>query len=152
MSINKKSGVWKYFTDEEDKRVKCKLCGQQLSVSNKSTCSLIRHMDRRHQYRYNRNSRQEHLEEEVLINIEDNSRDLIKPLPMKKQRLSNQQVIKIIVQEYHPFSIVEEVKLKRVYPLNANYKLLTSKTIFGHMSVRKKFSDKKESTAQTHGN
>ncbi|XP_017481169.1 PREDICTED: uncharacterized protein LOC108370357 [Rhagoletis zephyria] len=48
-------------------------------------------MDRRHQYRYNRNSRREHLEEEVLINIEDNSRDLIKPLPMKKQRLSNQQ-------------------------------------------------------------
>ncbi|XP_036342336.1 anaphase-promoting complex subunit 3-like, partial [Rhagoletis pomonella] len=68
MSSNKKSDVWLHFSEEKDKKVKCKLCGQQLSVSNKSTCGLIRHMNRRHQFQ--RISRQAQPVEEVLLDIE----------------------------------------------------------------------------------
>ncbi|XP_036328634.1 zinc finger BED domain-containing protein 6-like [Rhagoletis pomonella] len=54
---------------------------------------------------------------------------LYKPLPIKKQREIDQQVLKI-VREYHPFSVVEDIEFKKlVFLLNSNYKLPSRKTI-----------------------
>ncbi|XP_036346148.1 zinc finger BED domain-containing protein 1-like, partial [Rhagoletis pomonella] len=159
---NKKSEIWLHFSDEKDKKVKCKLCGQQISVANKSTTSLIRHMNRRHPFQ--KIARQEHLETEVdtqaaatqveapqraATQVESQqaatqrntprasyapqgsvSQYLHKPLPVKKQQQIDDQVIKMIVREYHPFSIVEDVEFKKlVCLLNSNYKLPTRKTV-----------------------
>ncbi|XP_036320771.1 uncharacterized protein LOC118735226 [Rhagoletis pomonella] len=55
---------------------------------------------------------------------------LYKPLPIKKQREIDQQVLKMIVREYHPFSVVEDIEFKKlVFLLNSNYKLPSRKTI-----------------------
>ncbi|KAH1017293.1 hypothetical protein HUJ05_007957 [Dendroctonus ponderosae] len=44
----KKSPIWVHFSEESEGKVTCLYCGQQLSVKNKSTCSLIRHMNQKH--------------------------------------------------------------------------------------------------------
>lgn len=44
----KKSQIWCHFSDEIAGKVKCLYCGQSLSVKNKSTSTLIRHMNYKH--------------------------------------------------------------------------------------------------------
>lgn len=44
----KKSEIWSHFSDETNGKVKCSYCGQILSVKNKSTSTLIRHMNNKH--------------------------------------------------------------------------------------------------------
>ncbi|XP_017482850.1 PREDICTED: uncharacterized protein LOC108371749 [Rhagoletis zephyria] len=48
MTSRRKSDVWLHFSEEQQKKVKCLLCGQHLSVTNKSTCGLIRHLNKKH--------------------------------------------------------------------------------------------------------
>lgn len=44
-----KSQIWLHYTSANgEKKVKCLYCDQQLSIANKSTCSLIRHMNKKH--------------------------------------------------------------------------------------------------------
>ncbi|CAH1993147.1 unnamed protein product [Acanthoscelides obtectus] len=45
---SKKSQVWTHFSEETGNKVKCLYCGQLLSVKNKSTSTLIRHIKLKH--------------------------------------------------------------------------------------------------------
>lgn len=45
---SKKSQIWIHFSDEVEGKVKCLYCGFKLSVKNKSTSTLIRHMNNKH--------------------------------------------------------------------------------------------------------
>ncbi|GBP36452.1 hypothetical protein EVAR_88032_1 [Eumeta japonica] len=48
MSPRHKSKLWEHFTRTGNGKVKCSHCCREMSVKNKSTCSLIRHMIRLH--------------------------------------------------------------------------------------------------------
>ncbi|XP_025203269.1 zinc finger BED domain-containing protein 6-like [Melanaphis sacchari] len=53
-----------------------------------------------------------------------------KPVTVSKRQLIDQQVIKMIVKEYYPFSIVEDVEfIKLVNMLNPGYSLPSRKTL-----------------------
>ncbi|CAH1098840.1 unnamed protein product [Psylliodes chrysocephalus] len=53
-----------------------------------------------------------------------------KPLPLKKQKEIDRQLVVMIAKEYHPFSIVEDKEfIKFIHLLNPSYKLPTRKTV-----------------------
>ncbi|XP_036332815.1 zinc finger BED domain-containing protein 6-like [Rhagoletis pomonella] len=154
----KKSTVWLHFSEEKEKKVKCLFCGQVLSVSNGSTCGLIRHLNKRHPTQII--TRQGLQECEISVsNVSDEnnysasqpgaresvhdarpsntssragtiSQYFERPLPMTKQRNIDNQLVKMVVKEYQPLCIVEDPEFKRfINMLNPNYKLPTRKTL-----------------------
>lgn len=168
MASKQKSEVWLHFSPiDAAKKVKCTYCGQQLSVANKSTCGLIRHLKAKHPLQKIERQRQASPEPAAIVDadVDDNenqlqelpqehppeqqnrqqrqhqsstsSRELStitqyfhKPLPPRKQREIDRQVITMITKEYHPFRIVEEKEFKKLlHMLNPNYKLPTRKTV-----------------------
>ncbi|XP_064456888.1 zinc finger BED domain-containing protein 6-like [Ornithodoros turicata] len=53
-----------------------------------------------------------------------------RPLTLSKTAKLDEQLVKLIVKEYHPFSLVEGEQFKQfVYALNPNYRLPTRKTL-----------------------
>ncbi|XP_017467285.1 PREDICTED: zinc finger BED domain-containing protein 1-like [Rhagoletis zephyria] len=148
----KTSDVWLLFSEEKEKKVQCRLCSQKISVANKSTCNLLRHINNKHPTQ--RITRQE---PPIRVDPDDNNGNstpqvqtsdaqslppvvaprrsriddyLKKPLSTKKQKEIDRQVVKMIVREYHPFSVVEDPEFKTlVHMLNPSYKLPTRKTV-----------------------
>ncbi|XP_017480664.1 PREDICTED: zinc finger BED domain-containing protein 1-like [Rhagoletis zephyria] len=145
----KKSDVWLHFSAEKEVKVKCLLCAQVLSVGNKSTFSLLRHLSTKHPTQTIRR-------QDPAAIVSDNNNNCVsteetaeaampascvqprpsiaqyfsKPISAKKKHEIDHQLVTMIVREYHPFSVVEDAEFKKlVFMLNPSYKLPTRKTI-----------------------
>uniref|UniRef100_A0AAR5PAX1 BED-type domain-containing protein n=1 Tax=Dendroctonus ponderosae TaxID=77166 RepID=A0AAR5PAX1_DENPD len=151
---SKKSQLWTHFSRELEEKVKCLYCGQQLSVKNRSTSSLIRHIKHKHPTQPIRtqtvtqapikgdNCSSSHQFLQVAEdsiqrpatsgagNLQTITSSIQVPLSIAKQKDIDKQLISLIAKEYHPFSIVEDEEFKRLlYLLNPHYKVPTRKTV-----------------------
>ncbi|XP_019763082.2 E3 SUMO-protein ligase ZBED1 [Dendroctonus ponderosae] len=151
----KKSPIWVHFSEESEGKVTCLYCGQQLSVKNKSTCSLIRHMNQKHPAQSisrrtiteapikeaNCSIEQQQPAEDSAIKLYQQpstsgagklqaiSSLLQKPLSIVTENEIDKQLICMIAKEYHP-GIVEDKEFKHLlYLLNPNYNVPTRKTV-----------------------
>lgn len=140
----KKSQIWGHFSAEIEGKVKCLYCGQTLSVKNKSTSTLIRHINHKHPTQPLTLSRQTVDETDSAqqsqssvsascssvqsksaaqpqpstssgaVKIQHITSFFQKPLPISKQKEIDKQLICMITKEYHPFSIVEDKEFTRL--------------------------------------
>ncbi|XP_072400817.1 E3 SUMO-protein ligase ZBED1-like [Diabrotica undecimpunctata] len=159
----KKSEIWTYFSDEIEGKVKCVYCAQTLSVKNKSTSTLIRHMNQKHPTLLIKRQKTEQAirstpaNEGTVETIASTSSEVQtqpsstlstfqvsklqtitgffqRPLAISKQNEIDKQLIRMITKEYHPFSIVEDTEFKKLlYLLNPNYKVPSRKTVSNSM-------------------
>ncbi|XP_048525013.1 zinc finger BED domain-containing protein 4 isoform X2 [Dendroctonus ponderosae] len=150
----KKSQLWTRFSKASEGKVKCLYSGEELSVKNRSTFSLIRHKKNKHPTQPI--SRQTVAEAPIKEDNCSSSHQLLQvaedsiqrpatlgagnlqtinssiqvPLSIAKQKDIDKQLISLIAKEYHPFSIVEDEEFKRLlYLLNPHYKVPTRKTV-----------------------
>lgn len=53
-----------------------------------------------------------------------------RPIPMNKSKMIDQQLVKMIVKEYHPFSVVDDIEFRKLIKmLNPNYIIPSRKTV-----------------------
>lgn len=63
--------------------------------------------------------------------------DIVKPVPIRKSILIDEQLVKMICKEFHPFSLVEDVEFQKfVNLLNPEYQLPSRKTVSNSLIPR----------------
>ncbi|XP_044732971.1 zinc finger BED domain-containing protein 4-like [Chrysoperla carnea] len=145
----KRSAAWKRFTLLSDSRARCNQCGKEISIKNKSTTNLIRHYKKKHlsiqiEKTFSMN-------EDNIATNEENSFDEdpldIKPSisqdsppPQKKlkpikislirNKAIDMQLLKMIVKNYHPFDMIENVEFRKLISLlNPQYTIPDRKAL-----------------------
>jgi len=131
----KRSHVWNHFTIIDEKYVKCSYYSNKVSYGDGSSGNLIRHLKTKHiTVPLERNVRQQvqnmvteqniddpvSLETTVSNNQFSSSQSLQtsinsyiqKPITISKSKKIDEQISKLIIKHYHPFSLVEEKEFK----------------------------------------
>ncbi|CAH0563035.1 unnamed protein product [Brassicogethes aeneus] len=138
MSSRKKSEVWNHFElNEGNNKAKCNYCSAL--ISKESTGNFTRHIRSKHiGIPINREKNTEvHTKSDLqTLNIENDKLEpsqyqpeqskknslkrqnkidswTIKPVPISKSKQFDDQLMRMIVKEYHPFSIVEDPQFKK---------------------------------------
>lgn len=150
----KRSLIWKYFNDENDK-AKCDLCGICISHRGGSTGNLLRHLKNKHcgiqLFEEEKEVRAQNRESGATITSQDDpppttvnvakagtstakqtkiTHFSTRPLPVNKSKKIDEQLVRMIAKEYHPFSLVEDPEfVKYSSMLNPNYSLPSRKTL-----------------------
>lgn len=137
----KTSAIWDYFTIVENDKAKCNFCKIVLKINQSSTTNLLRHIRSKHvtidlskRRRPNDDVDEENIDDPSPMSIQNPYREcpplvhqparsqqqqisnfLSKPVTASKRQLIDQQVIRMIVKEYYPFSIVDDIEFKKLF-------------------------------------
>lgn len=159
MTTRSRSAVWDYFSKvpNDSTKAKCNLCATVLTIKNASTSNLSRHFKLKHPLINLEASRKRKFvdEDDVIdkVNAQANENDgnsaihpssstvnqlkqvsissyCKKPLGLSKRQSIDNGLLKFIISDYQPFSVVDSEHFKNfVNLLNPNYEMPSRKTL-----------------------
>lgn len=151
----KRSDIWKHFCAVNSHTAKCNLCNILFSYKSGSTGNLKRHLQRKHplclEQRLEQTSSSTEMAQTSTQNANNNTDTddiattqshqqttkqttltcyIKRPLPLKTTKQIDEQLVKMLVSEYQPLSLVDNVEFKSFCKLlNSNYELPSRKII-----------------------
>nr|XP_054590355.1 zinc finger BED domain-containing protein 4-like [Nothobranchius furzeri] len=115
------SPVWNNFDLLTPKKVKCRLCSTELSYTNKSTSSMLRHYRARH------------------------GNDELVDTPVPNKQAVDDAVVNMIIKDCQPLTIVENEGFRELLKLIAPSYVLPSRKVIKDL-VSQKYEEEKEKT------